>query len=487
MTIDIWVNNQISTPTKVVVGNKKDPDYPSDRTLEQSLLGAILLKGQSPSADTSALMKSIGGLDYRDFYFVQNGTIYKAMQAIARDGQHVDLTTLRTRLESVKNGARSVLDYVGGDSYLNTLIASVKGLSVQSYADALMRLSVRRGFMYLSQHALSILDDSQRDLPSALAEIRSAERQLQMRLDSMSGQSLYDAVDTVQKRIEQVKAEIADPSFKPGITTGLKAMDEALLGWQRGRLYIFSAPQGWGKTVVMMNWALNAAMAGYRVLYVTLEMDPNEFIDRLICNLGRIDYTHYQKRDFQGDELERLAEAQQRVATLVGSGQFTILRKVSPTLDELESEIYSAFYNPGFDILFLDYAKTTKFAGGTDTPSEMAAMFTRIDKWSKKDFAHAPLICATQMNRNYEGRSEDDKFNMNDLFGTSAAQDNADGVLFLWRPSKLQKNKGYGDPHEAELIIAKGRNVDTHDDILFRIDTSYMKIFDADEYAGSGI
>jgi len=60
---------------------------------------------------------------------------------------------------------------------------------------------------------------------------------------------------------------------KPAISTGWKSIDSILYGgFERGTLNIFAAPSGHGKSLFLQNISLNWALAGYNVIYVSLEL-----------------------------------------------------------------------------------------------------------------------------------------------------------------------------------------------------------------------
>lgn len=60
---------------------------------------------------------------------------------------------------------------------------------------------------------------------------------------------------------------------KPAISTGWKTIDTVLYGGiERGTLNIFAAPSGHGKSLFLQNISLNWALAGFNVVYVSLEL-----------------------------------------------------------------------------------------------------------------------------------------------------------------------------------------------------------------------
>ncbi len=74
--------------------------------------------------------------------------------------------------------------------------------------------------------------------------------------------------------------------IKDKIETGTPGLDEMLDGGLiPGRTYIVSGPSGTGKTTLCIQFLLQGAMHGERVLYIALDEPPNE-VKRNMTNLG---------------------------------------------------------------------------------------------------------------------------------------------------------------------------------------------------------
>lgn len=77
---------------------------------------------------------------------------------------------------------------------------------------------------------------------------------------------------------------------KPVISTGWKSIDAILYGgFERGTLNIFAAPSGHGKSLFLQNIALNWALAGFNVVYVSLELSEKLVsmrLDSMLVGIG---------------------------------------------------------------------------------------------------------------------------------------------------------------------------------------------------------
>ena len=93
----------------------------------------------------------------------------------------------------------------------------------------------------------------------------------------------YDYYARIEERTK-TRLDAASGLLPPqGITTGIRKLDELLYhrGWGRKELTSIMGGAKAGKTTALINFAKNASLAGYNVLYATLEVGANIISDRL--------------------------------------------------------------------------------------------------------------------------------------------------------------------------------------------------------------
>ena len=95
------------------MNDRPDALPPHSLEAEQSVLGAMFL-------DNAAAAKLNGALAPEDFYTEAHGLIFDHILARIREGEPADVPLVAASLE-----ASGRLDYVGGLSYLGSLIANV--------------------------------------------------------------------------------------------------------------------------------------------------------------------------------------------------------------------------------------------------------------------------------------------------------------------------------------------------------------------------
>jgi len=93
----------------------------------------------------------------------------------------------------------------------------------------------------------------------------------------------YDYFDRIGDRTSERIDKASGKRPPQGITTGIAKMDDILYhrGWGRKELATIMGGAKAGKTTALINFAKSGSLAGFNVLYVTLEVGANIISDRL--------------------------------------------------------------------------------------------------------------------------------------------------------------------------------------------------------------
>lgn len=99
----------------------------------------------------------------------------------------------------------------------------------------------------------------------------------------------YDYWEEIENRTKR-RVLINDQQLKTGITTGWSDLDDLLYhgGWGRKELSILMGGPKVGKSLALAEFARNASLAGYMVLFVTLEVSRDIVSDRLDSALSDV-------------------------------------------------------------------------------------------------------------------------------------------------------------------------------------------------------
>lgn len=97
----------------------------------------------------------------------------------------------------------------------------------------------------------------------------------------------YEFWSTAEERTER-RIERERMGLKTGITTGVKELDDVLYhgGWGRQELSVLMGPPKAGKSIGLGEFGINASLAGYNVLYCSLENSAEIVGDRMDSNVS---------------------------------------------------------------------------------------------------------------------------------------------------------------------------------------------------------
>jgi hypothetical protein len=109
--------------------------------------------------------------------------------------------------------------------------------------------------------------------------------------------------------LAEVSASLTDrrlnPNKYPSVPFGFPLMDEATSGLYPGELAVILGGTGMGKSTLLGQIAINAAMAGKRVLLVTIENPLRSYQYRLYSNLSGVPFKRFKTATLSDEDKER--------------------------------------------------------------------------------------------------------------------------------------------------------------------------------------
>lgn len=140
----------------------------------------------------------------------------------------------------------------------------------------------------------------------------------------------------------------------------------------------------------------------------------------------------------------------------------------------------------GIKMVIIDYLQL--MSGGGDKGMNREQEISNISR-SLKGLAkelNIPVIALSQLNRSVETRGGDKKPQLSDLRESGSIEQDADMVMFLYRPEyyKIDEDKdGASLKGTAEIIVAKHRNGPVGS-VQLRFQNNYGRFYDLDRGAG---
>ena len=200
-------------------------------------------------------------------------------------------------------------------------------------------------------------------------------------------------------------------------------LDRLIGGLGSGRFYVVGARPGVGKSAFLVALAQMAARQ-HRVLYVSLEMDGKDLMQRIVSSYSGVPYkTLGNPKEFRDDvgRASRITEASNKAAQL----QLEIQYRPSCTV----SDIAAMARVSGADVVFVDYIGLMSGPGKTEY-ERLSAISTGLKQLSMS--LSVPIIAAAQLNR-ATGDKKDGGPKLTNLKGSGSLEQDADVVILLDR------------------------------------------------------
>lgn len=126
---------------------------------------------------------------------------------------------------------------------------------------------------------------------------------------------------------------------------------------ERGELVIFGAEQKQGKSMLLLNCAVDLMRQGLKVLYLDSELNSRLFTCRLMSHLSGVEFRRVRSGRYSDEERAKIEEALKWVKTKA----FTHI--YMPVFEEqsIYTTIKKVYHTQGIDVLIVDY-----FKGGDD-------------------------------------------------------------------------------------------------------------------------
>lgn len=431
--------------------NKKTPNDPE---LEEVVLGGMLITQQG----VSEFVEVVKGTNI--FYNSKNALIYDAILSLYKSSQAVDLMTVRSELQ--KTGK---LKEAGGGSYLVELTEKVSSSAhMQYHAMLLMQLYVKRKSIEVGNTLADNAYDEDTDIFELLD---NSYKELDKVSDWLSIKQPKDIGDHL--------TEVLKPkSERAGVPTAVRDINLKLNGYQQSDLTIIAGRPAMGKTAYALNDALHQARLGYPVGIFSLEMSARQLTARLFANYAGIDSNKLAFGTLSQSEYDVAAGLRSSFSKL------PLYIDDEPYLSLLSLKIKAKKWvrEKKVKIIYIDYLQLINNNLKGRTRDQEISEISRTLKGLAKEL-DIPIIALSQLSRVVETRG-DKRPMLSDLRESGAIEQDADNVLFLYRPEYYgipQWEDNTPTTNEVEVIISKFRN-GTTGGIIAGCQLQYMRFFE---------
>jgi replicative DNA helicase len=261
-----------------------------------------------------------------------------------------------------------------------------------------------------------------------------------------------DKLIKVSEYLHQVLREMNDHPV--GIPTGIPELDSKMRGLKDGELYIIGGRPSMGKSALMTDMILSASIEK-NILVFSLEMSARLLIERMLANLARVNYSNLKYGDLLTIETQRVESASSQLFSrniFICDDVYLTSSKINRVMQLLKEQ------NIKVDCVFLDYLQLMGLQTATDNRNQDLARISGSLKGVAREY-NVPVIVLSQLNRRVESR-DSRRPQMSDLRDSGAVEQDADAILFLYRPGYYTSVNSVNavDNGDTEIIISKQRN-----------------------------
>ena len=399
-------------------------------------------------ASQDVLSDVVVELDHDDFYSQKHRAIYQAIRDIYESGQRADAVTITDRLtESNK------LQEAGGIEYISQIITSgYSKANVDSYVEIVRNKSTQRRLLHAAESIVGRVRGSPHtEVDSVLSEAEASLYEVGNR--KSTGEPVA-ARDMVLSSIERIETRTQQDDPITGFKYGIDTLDKMTLGLHSGHLNIIAARPAMGKTSWVTQIALNVAIdQGVPVYIFELEMSKEDLIDRMVAQWSGVDYNKIRSGRLGNSELQRIGVA----ANAIGNSKLFIDDTASLNVTQLRSKARRLVRQHGKGLIIVDYLQLMEILDSNRV--EGVGKVSRAAKLLSREL-ESPVVMLSQLSRACEQR-EDKRPRLSDLRDSGNIEQDADNVLFLYRPEVYygkQDSMGNNIEGDTEIIVSKQRN-----------------------------
>jgi replicative DNA helicase len=437
-----------------------DKPAPQSEDIEQAVIGAAIIE---PSRLTSVIEL----LSEESFYNPRHRVIWRSLEDMYTQEKKIDILTLSEHMK-----ASVELKAIGGEIVLLDITNRVSSATnIDEYAHILKQKHIRREFVKLTSSGNEDAHDRNIDIfdiiDRHISEINA--------LTSLSGVTREKGSRRLWKEFgKQIKVARKNlgRGIMSGIPSGLTELDNVTNGFQPSDLVIIGSRPGMGKSAIAKKLIVESAKRNTTVLLFSMEMAAIQWTARIASEEAKLQAEKFMSGQHHSTWEEKID--QEISKRYIGSdGQDLLIIDDTPalTIPSMKSRAKRIFYDNKPKMIIVDYIQLmgSIHKKGGNREQEISEISRGLKEMAKE--FNVPVVALSQLNRSVESRGGDMRPKLSDLRESGAIEQDADMVIFLYRPeyyhqqghekfASLDMGKGIIVPSKgiAELIISKHRH-----------------------------
>lgn len=308
---------------------------------------------------------------------------------------------------------------------------------------------------YLARNVKNLLSISLEELSENNGDttINKLLQDLSMIFVNATSCQVHSIPDLVKSCIKKIDEAVTKQSLYTGYPTGLKNLDEIIMGIQNEYIIIGARPS-LGKTALGEQIALNLAGvfnenndSGIKTGFIELEMSADQLIERAISNITHIGMNRLRSGLLTKDQLLRIVLKAEKLSQ---NTNFIPITCNSRNIEDIVACARREVRNNGMKALFIDHIGLIHSRGiYRDSWQGVREVSNTLQQLQRE--LNIPIIVLSQVGRESEGKQN----TLAALRGSGAIEEDADEVIFIERD---RQKDVFEQSIPAKLNVVKNRN-----------------------------
>jgi replicative DNA helicase len=422
----------------------EDQVLPSDITLEQSVLGSIIIDGETINQIVQDFSPEL-------FHDSKNKLIAEAILALYKQNKPIDVLTIIQYLKSI-----SKLEECGGAYYVSTITnKSIGNINIKFHVKLLQQKSLERNLIHIANKAVVSIVNYKDDIFDVYAKIQSEIE------DSLKNILRFEikSINDIHLDILERNLNIIEKGIKSGVPSGFRNVDNVTNGWQKSDLIILAGRPSMGKTAAAVSLIMHPVLEqNIPVAIFSLEMSSFQIGSRIQSFISDVNVSKIVKGQITKEEATYIHAS----CEPLHKAPLYIDDTPNISLIELKSKSRKLVAEKKVEMIIIDYLQLMRSGLDIGSREQEIAEISRGLKALAKEL-NIPIIALSQLSRLVEARS-DKKPMLSDLRESGQIEQDADMVVFCYRPEYYGieqyeiGNQVFPSFGLMMLVIAKHRN-----------------------------
>lgn len=413
--------------------------------------------------DKDALAECIENIDSKHFEDWQIGLIFDCMKGhYERYNNVLTVTLLDKHLD--ENGRVSGEDHVDMIETLEEAKEEIINFNeLGFYIDEIKKEYTKRVWIETLEGGIDedgniiagLIEVAQKD-PKEAYELFQKSIGVHMETDANQGRAVtsaaHEMLDGFWEDYQQIEE---NPELAYGVRTGYSFIDEATLGIKPGELFLFGGRHASGKSVFLLNVAVNAYKEGKNILIISIEMPQKQYFERFLACHADLPIKEIQTARLSKEQKRTLKDIDAEIKHKWNHEQqyFLIADIPSVTALTVRAEVNQAIVKCGFspDLIVVDYLGIMKSIdkGQADWQEQLAAA-EELRELGRTE--NLPILSAVQLNRDGKKGKGTQRISRSDGIGATC-----DVFIQILEPEEKEDNPIMDLDDTLQVEIVKNR------------------------------